>query len=279
MGRFSWLEIAPAEAEQTAPSLPATLASDGSSFAAQALTEANKLLTEGLYSQALRQYSRAIDEDKDNLEAWLGQTLCQLALDEKEQAAVWAKHMRERFPNEPEADCAWHLTQSALGHAPEEIASWLQRQDAPDSPALPPFCAYAQAVCLFNQNQAEAGQSALASLLQKLSTRTEQMRWVLLVADFLLHRRLADGTCALLEALYEAQELNTFGLSMWIKAEWLRGDGNRAQLLLDAMRQRDAAAVTVYGVDDYMKEETPAVLPGIKQYLMNWINRFSRDKD
>lgn len=97
MDRFRWLEFGDsgtpfqAAAEEGAPE------PHGQTFQARA----EALFLEGEYEPALRDFSRALAEDRNLCEAWAGQVRCHLVMGELPQARVWANKALELLPRSP----------------------------------------------------------------------------------------------------------------------------------------------------------------------------------
>jgi tetratricopeptide (TPR) repeat protein len=56
----------------------------------------------GVYEDALRHYSRALERDRSLVEAWVGQVQMLIALEEYPEADVWSRKALELFCNNPE---------------------------------------------------------------------------------------------------------------------------------------------------------------------------------
>lgn len=113
MDRFRWLEFGeegPRGDEAEAPQEPL-----GRTF----LARADALFLEGEHERALREYSRAVHEDRGLFDAWAGQVRSQVAMRELEQARTWAQKGLDLFPGSPQAVSVAALVQAHLG-LPEE---------------------------------------------------------------------------------------------------------------------------------------------------------------
>jgi tetratricopeptide (TPR) repeat protein len=53
----------------------------------------------GLYENALKYYSRALEEDKSLVDGWLGQVQMLVQLDEAQEAELWSRKALEMFPS------------------------------------------------------------------------------------------------------------------------------------------------------------------------------------
>jgi tetratricopeptide (TPR) repeat protein len=53
----------------------------------------------GLYENALKYYSRALEEDKSLVDGWLGQVQMLIQLDEPQEAELWSRKALEMFPS------------------------------------------------------------------------------------------------------------------------------------------------------------------------------------
>ena len=95
MARFDKLEFGASEQEQrdgqqTAP---------GEVDEQHCMRKADENRRQGLYENALKFYSRALDEDKSLVAGWLGQVQMLIQLDEVDEADVWGRKALEMFPN------------------------------------------------------------------------------------------------------------------------------------------------------------------------------------
>jgi len=107
-GRFSQLEVGPARAEPSSGGRsndPATgrKASAGPRRGArELLAEADRLAQDGAEEKALAAYSAALVENPLLVEAWAGQLMMLLQLDEDREARLWADKALESFPDHPD---------------------------------------------------------------------------------------------------------------------------------------------------------------------------------
>lgn len=63
---------------------------------------ADKQFKEGDYEGALRSYSRALNEDPNLVDAWVGEVRCLIELGELEEARTWVNKGLELFPESAE---------------------------------------------------------------------------------------------------------------------------------------------------------------------------------
>ena len=66
------------------------------------LAEARTAFENGNFEQGLRFYSKVLEFNPKNTEAWTGQVRMLIELGEYREAKLWADKALERFPNEPE---------------------------------------------------------------------------------------------------------------------------------------------------------------------------------
>ncbi|MDO5297256.1 MAG: hypothetical protein Q4F00_11640 [bacterium] len=253
MGRFGWLEFSDSKEEQK-PKIPAPAAPSSNMVSLDLVANANDFFFAGLYSKALREYSRAINEDKSNRIAWTRQTLCQVALHEYTQAIVWAQKCVEVFPDDPQALSSLAFAKSWRPNYWHELPELMAQVEQKSCGYYSPQMQFDKAVCLFALQQNDAGQKTICSMLDSLESHLEQVHWMLICAAFYLEVRAAECACILLESLEKEHSLNSYGLSLWIKAEWLRNDSDKAHLLLRALRRRDPKAEDIYNIADFFKQ-------------------------
>lgn len=105
-GRFSRLETGTSrEAQKEAPLAEEREAQK--EYGAQPLSydeimhQADVAFYEGHFPQALRLYSRALQEETRYPEPWIGQLLSLLLQNQTREAAVWSKRAAEAFPTHP----------------------------------------------------------------------------------------------------------------------------------------------------------------------------------
>ena len=95
MARFDKLEL-----NQPEPANPLRLKGDADDV--NWLKRADQQRRAGEYEDALRFYSRALEEDKTLIVGWLGQVQMLVQLAELKEADIWARKALELFPNNPE---------------------------------------------------------------------------------------------------------------------------------------------------------------------------------
>src|SRR5262245_61188761 len=96
MARFDRLELDSAQPDPgDQPDRRAELAGDERTWLKKADVERRR----GLYENALRMYSRALEEDKSQVVGWLGQVQMLIALGEFPEAETWARKALELFKN------------------------------------------------------------------------------------------------------------------------------------------------------------------------------------
>ena len=66
------------------------------------LKQADHHRRNGNFENALRFYSRALEEEKTLIVAWVGQVQMLVQLGEHPQAELWSRKALEYFPNQPE---------------------------------------------------------------------------------------------------------------------------------------------------------------------------------
>ncbi|QDT97144.1 tetratricopeptide repeat protein [Gimesia aquarii] len=70
----------------------------------------------GQYENALRYYSRALEEDKTHVMAWVGQVQMLVLLCEYPQAKMWSQKALELFPNNPDLLSGQSQAECRLGN-------------------------------------------------------------------------------------------------------------------------------------------------------------------
>jgi len=116
MGRFANLEF---EGEKKLPDSPQV---EPPLDDRHWLAQAQERFREGRFDAALRSYSRALETPKPLAEAWLGQVLALVELDEPEEARVWADKGLESFPGHPELTAAKAVAAARLGEGAAGLA-------------------------------------------------------------------------------------------------------------------------------------------------------------
>jgi tetratricopeptide (TPR) repeat protein len=94
MGRFDKLEIKSAK-----PKLETAASDKPASNDPAWLEQATEERRCGQYENALRLYSRALEDDKSLVACWLGQVQMLVLLDEAVEADLWSRKALELFPN------------------------------------------------------------------------------------------------------------------------------------------------------------------------------------
>lgn len=109
MDRFDWLELPSA-----APAPERVW--ERESFDAEAyLQRAERDYRRGGYETALAVYAKALREDGERPEAWLGQVNCLVEMGELDEARIWANKALERFPDDAELLSGKALALAKLG--------------------------------------------------------------------------------------------------------------------------------------------------------------------
>jgi len=155
MDRFRWLEFGDSEPAPPTPEegAPGAL---GRTF----LERADALLLEGEHERALREYARAVDEDRALFDAWAGQVRAQLAMGELPQARVWADKALELFPDSPRVVSAAALVLASLG-ATEDALRVSDRALELAGSAVPPALWLERAEVLLLAGRREPAQDCL----------------------------------------------------------------------------------------------------------------------
>ena len=98
MSRFSHLEFEERRREPAGVTQPGTPMRDALFFR----DEAQRAWLNGDFELALRNYSRALEQDKLYFEGWAGQVRMLIELEEYEEALLWADKALELFPEHPQ---------------------------------------------------------------------------------------------------------------------------------------------------------------------------------
>lgn len=159
MDRFRWLEFGEEgppedEDEGEAPQDPL-----GRTF----LARAHELFLNGEHERALREYSRAVHEDRGLFDAWAGQVRSQLAMGELEQARTWAQKGLDLFPESPHAVSVAALVQAHMG-LPEEALRISDRALELAGSQAPPAVWLERAECLLLARRREPAEDCLDRL-------------------------------------------------------------------------------------------------------------------
>ena len=93
MGRFGKLEVSGEQPEKQ-PSPRKSRPSQPLGWLEQAVEERRC----GHYENSLRLYSRALEDDKSQVDGWLGQVQMLIQLDETVEAELWSRKALELFP-------------------------------------------------------------------------------------------------------------------------------------------------------------------------------------
>src|SRR5580658_2225205 len=97
MSRFSNLEMGGDTEGEGLQSQPELLKDEG-----HYIGEAREAFEVGNFEKALRQYSKVLEFNPKNADAWTGQVRMLIELREFREAKLWADKALERFPNYPE---------------------------------------------------------------------------------------------------------------------------------------------------------------------------------
>ena len=106
-----------------------------SSDADRYLAEAQSAFGRADFEQALRSFSRVLEHDPKNVQAWAGQVRALIELGEFQEARLWADKALERFSNEPELLAAKAVALARCGDLDDALtfsdASIAERGDTP----------------------------------------------------------------------------------------------------------------------------------------------------
>jgi Tfp pilus assembly protein PilF len=94
MPRFTKLEFETPAATTSASSVTPRLAVDATTW----MQRADQARRSGTYESALQLYSRALEDDKTLVRAWVGQVQMLIQLEESPEAEVWSRKALELFP-------------------------------------------------------------------------------------------------------------------------------------------------------------------------------------
>ncbi len=141
MDRFRWLEFGDAAPSSQQDAQDGAPEPHGQTL----LDRAEALFLQGRHEPALREFSRALAEDRHLDQAWAGQVRCHLAMGEVAQACVWANKALEMRPGSPrvlsvaavvaarqgQGDEALRFSDQALqlSHGRGSLALWLDRAE------------------------------------------------------------------------------------------------------------------------------------------------------
>jgi len=156
MDRFSWLEFGDSGLPSQAPNDEGAPEPHGGTY----LARAERLFLEGHYEPALREFSRAIAEQRDLFDAWAGQVRCHLAMDELPQARVWANKALELFPSSPRVLSAAGLVAACQGQGEEALRFSDQALELSRG-LIPPALWLERAECLMRAGRRDAASDCL----------------------------------------------------------------------------------------------------------------------
>jgi tetratricopeptide (TPR) repeat protein len=128
MARFDRLEIDPVQEKgATPPKASAPAERDEKHWLAQAAEDRRK----GLYENALRYYSRALEIDKSLVNGWVGQVQMLIQLKEYPEAELWSRKALELFKNNGEllaarAHAVWRMGDARVA---QELCDGALRQE------------------------------------------------------------------------------------------------------------------------------------------------------
>ena len=118
MSRFAHLEFDDKRRAGTAPGGKGSPIRNAPYFQAVA----DRAYLAGDFEVALRNYSRALEQDAAFFEGWLGQVRMLIELGEYEEALVWADKAMEMFPEHPDLLAAKSLASCRIGALDKAIA-------------------------------------------------------------------------------------------------------------------------------------------------------------
>jgi protein O-GlcNAc transferase len=156
MDRFSWLEFGDSGVPSRARSEEGAPEPHGGTF----LARAERLFLEGQYEPALREFSRAVAEQRDLFDAWAGQVRCHLAMEELPQARVWANKALELFPSAPRVLSVAGLVAACQGQGEEALRFSDQALELSRG-LVPPALWLERAECLLRSGRRDAASDCL----------------------------------------------------------------------------------------------------------------------
>ena len=115
MGRFDWLELPDLNNKNKAEENAKAKDYPGRYDPEYCLQAAYKQFKEGDFLNALRDYSRALHSDVNNLPAWIGQVKSLLKMNELTEAKVWCEKAQSLFPESEDLTAAKALLLSQSG--------------------------------------------------------------------------------------------------------------------------------------------------------------------
>ena len=154
MSRFKHIEPTGAEADAS----QTVAASERDYDEAHYLTLGGEALADGRFEIALRHYSRALEQDRLNLEGWLGQARALVAMQQPQEAFTWLEQATNVAGNHP-AFFALRAITCARSHEGEDALAWSDRamRDGADRADV----WLARAEVLYQQREAKTAALAL----------------------------------------------------------------------------------------------------------------------
>lgn len=129
MSRFGNLEFGDESEGQLSPE------NSRSSDEIMHLEAADTAFAQGEFERALRRYSKVLEYNPQNAQAWTGQVRMLIELDEFKEAKLWADKALEKFPHEPELLATKAVALARLGDLQGALlfsdASIEERGDSP----------------------------------------------------------------------------------------------------------------------------------------------------
>ena len=116
MSRFANLEFGGESGHESGQSKQ--LVKDAAYYAAEAQTA----FEDGQFETALRLYSKVLEHNPQNVNAWTGQVRMLIELGEFHEAKLWADKALERFPNEAELLAAKAVALARSGDLPAALS-------------------------------------------------------------------------------------------------------------------------------------------------------------
>ncbi len=156
MDRFAWLEFGDSGLPVRPPNEEGAPEPHGTTF----LVRAETLFLEGRHEPALREFSRAVAEQRDLFDAWAGQVRCHLAMDELPQARVWANKALELFPSSARVLSVAGLVAACQGQGEEALRFSDQALELSRG-LVPPMLWLERAECLLRSGRRDAAADCL----------------------------------------------------------------------------------------------------------------------
>lgn len=168
MDRFRWLEFenGPEPESEDAPEGDARHGGDEPSARRRLetlLEGAETWFLEGEWERALREYARAVEEDRACFEAWAGQVRCQLAMGEPAQARVWAEKAAGLFPESPLVLSVSALVMAWFGDHEQALRTSDAALDLARA-SVPPVLWLERGMCLLRSGSRDAAETCFARL-------------------------------------------------------------------------------------------------------------------